>query len=254
MPNTLQNPRSTYFGPSGMLPGVKWLLIVNCSVFVLYFFAESAGYGGPFLYFGLWPQMLLTKGWIWQLVTYLFLHDPHGFTHILINMLILWMIGADLERDWGTERFLKYYFLCGIGAGVCVVLANLFTGHLDTFTIGASGAVYGLLLAFGVLYPDRIVLFFFVFPIKAKYLVMIYGAIEFMSSFGSSGGGVSHVAHLGGMVLGYIYLKKGRIGVGAIGSATRQYESWRMRRMKRKFEVYRRHHDPKDHDRDRWIH
>jgi membrane associated rhomboid family serine protease len=135
-----------------------------------------------------------------------------------------------------------------------VVLANVFTGNLDTFTIGASGAVYGLLLAFGVLYPDRIVLFFFVFPIKAKYLVMIYGAIEFMSSIGTSGGGVSHVAHLGGMVLGYIYLKKGRIGAGAFVSATRQYESWRMRRMKRKFEVYRRHHDPKDHDRDRWIH
>ena len=254
MPNSLRNPRSTYFGPVGMPPAVKWLLIANVSIWFVYYFAEAAGYGGLFGYFGLWPQMLLTKGWIWQLVTYLFLHDPRSFTHILVNMLILWMIGADLEQDWGTRRFLKYYFLCGIGAGVCVVLVNLFTGHLDTFTIGASGAIYGLLLAYGVLYPDRIVLFFFVFPLKAKYLVMIYGAIEFMSSIGSSGGGVSHVAHLGGMILGYIYLKQGRIGAGAMGSVARQYNSWRMRRMKSKFEVYRRHHDPKDHDRDRWIH
>jgi len=83
---------------------------------------------------------------------------------------------------------------------------------------------------------------------------MIYGAIEFMSSIGSSGGGVSHVAHLGGMILGYIYLKQGRIGVGVMGSFARQYESWRMRRMKRKFEVYRQRHDPKGHDQDRWIH
>ena len=253
MPNTLQNPHSTYFGPVGMPPGVKWLLILNCSVFVLYFFAELAGYGGPFLYFALWPQLLLAKGWIWQLVTYLFLHDPHGFMHILFNMLILWMIGADLEQDWGTKRFLKYYFLCGIGAGVSVVLVSMLTGE-NAHTIGASGAIYGLLLAFGVLYPDRIVLLLFLFPIKAKYMVMILGAMEFMSSIGTSGSGVSHVAHLGGMVLGYIYLKKGRIGVGALVSATRQYESWRMRRLKRKFEVYRRHHDPKDHDRDRWIH
>jgi membrane associated rhomboid family serine protease len=253
MANTLQNPRSTYYGPAGLLPGVKWLLIVNCSIFVLNYFAELAGYGGLFLYFGLWPQMLLTKGWIWQLVTYLFLHDPHGFMHILFNMLILWMIGADLEQDWGTKRFLKYYFLCGIGAGVSVVLVNMLTGE-NAHTIGASGAIYGLLLAFGVLYPDRIVLLLFLFPIKAKYMVMILGAMEFMSSIGPSGGGVSHVAHMGGMILGYIYLKQGRIGAGAMGSVARQYNSWRMRRMKSKFEVYRRHHDPKDHDRDRWIH
>ena len=143
---------------------------------------------------------------IWQLVTYMFLHD-RGFGHILFNMLTLWMFGMDLERDWGTKHFLKYYFLCGIGAGICDVLVNAALGNLDTRTIGASGAIYGLLLAFGLLYPDRMVLMSFLFPIKAKYFVMIMGAIAFLSSIGSSGSRVSNVAHLGGMLFGYAYLR-----------------------------------------------
>jgi membrane associated rhomboid family serine protease len=253
MPNAQQNPYSTYFGPAGVPLAVKWLLIINCSVFVLYFFAAASGQEYLFMYFGLWPHMVLSKGWIWQLVTYLFLHDPHGFTHILVNMLILWMIGADLERDWGSRRFLRYYFICGVGAGFCVLLVNIFTGQLNTFTIGASGAIYGLLLAYGVLYPNRIVLFFFLFPLKSKYLVLIYGAIEFMSSIASTGGGISHIAHLGGMIVGYLYLKRGRVGAPAVSSLSRQYESWRIRRMKRKFEVYRRRHDPPERGGDRWI-
>jgi len=254
MPDALQNPRSTYLGPVGLPPGVKWLLITNCAMFVLYFFAVRAGYGDAFLYLGLWPEKVVSSGWIWQLFTYLFLHDPTGFWHILVNMLTLWMIGVDLEQDWGTRYFLKFYFLCGVGAGVCVVLVNALAGHLNVFTIGASGAIYGLLLAYGVLYPDRILLFMFLFPIKAKYMVMILGAIAFMSSFGTAGGGISHVAHLGGMVLGYLYLRRGRIAPGVFGSLERQYASWKMRRMKRKFEVYRRRHDPGEHDRDRWVH
>src|SRR5207244_9281421 len=112
-----------------------------------------------------------------QLFTYMFLHDPGGFGHILFNMLALWMFGADLERHWGTRKFLKFYFLCGIGAGLCVVVGNYLFGNPLTRTIGASGAIYGLLMAFGVLWPDRTVLFSFLFPIKAKYFVMIIGGI-----------------------------------------------------------------------------
>ncbi len=101
-----------------------------------------------------------------------------GITHLLFNMLTLWMFGVQLERDWGTRRFLKYYFLCGMGAGLCDVALNAALGNWGTRTIGASGAIFGLLLAFGVLYPNQTVLMNFLFPIKAKYLVMIYGAIE----------------------------------------------------------------------------
>jgi len=226
-----------------MPPGVKWLLILNCGIFVLYFLGVRSGYGDFFANFGLWPRAVITLPAVWQLVTYLFLHDPSGFMHILINMLILWMIGGELESTWGTRYFLKYYFLCGIGAGVCVVVVNVLRGQLDVFTIGASGAIYGLLLAYGVLYPDRIILLFFLFPLKAKYMVMIYGAIAFLGSIGSGGGGVSHVAHLGGMVLGYFYLRRGRIARGPWTSLRDQYQAWRLRRLKQKFEVYRRRHD-----------
>ncbi len=87
---------------------------------------------------------------IWQLVTYMFLHSVTNFWHILLNMFMLWMFGKDIENTWGTKRFLQYYFLCGIGAGICVVVGNVLFGSLDTQTIGASGAIYGLLLAFGM--------------------------------------------------------------------------------------------------------
>ncbi len=166
-------------------------------------------------------------------------------------MLMLWMFGSDLERDWGTKRFLQYYFLCGVGAGLCVVAANALFGSLDARTIGSSGAIYGLLLAYGVVYADRIVLLFFLFPMKAKYFVMIFGAIAFLGSFGASGGGVSYVAHLGGMIFGFVYLKRNRLGFDLLAPLDRQYNSWKLQRAKRKFEVYRRKHDSSK--RDRWV-
>lgn len=250
MPDSLRNPHSTYYSYSGGLPtGIKWLLISNCGVFVLQYLAAASGYGAVFNDFGLWPRAVLTLPAVWQLVTYMFLHDPRGFSHILFNMLALWMIGSELERGWGTRLLLKYYFLCGIGAGVCVVVANALVGNLDSRTIGSSGAVYGLLLAYGVLYPDRTLLFSFLFPIKAKYFVMILGAIAFLGSFGASGGTVSHVAHLGGMVIGLVYLKWPRKGATISGVLSRHYHSWRRQRAKRKFEVYMRRRDSNGPDR-----
>ncbi len=223
--------------------GVKWLLILNIALFLVYFFAVQAGFGYAFHHFGLIPAEVLSLS-VWQLFTYLFLHDPTGFGHILFNMLALWMFGADLERQWGRDAFLKYYFLCGVGAGVCVVIANLLTGSLQSRTIGASGAIYGLLMAFGLLYPDRTIWFNFLFPIKAKYFVMIIGAVTFLSSIGSSGGGVSHVAHLDGMIFGYFYLRGLKAGMGRsarIGdSLLDRYRQWKLNRAKRKFQVYLR--------------
>ena len=165
-------------------PGVKWLLIVNVAMFLLWYLG-----GAPVQLFmktalGLYPLALLHEYYIWQPFTYLFVHGSIG--HLLFNMLALWMFGTPLEQDWGTRQFLKYYFLCGIGAGLCDISVNVVFGHWDIPTIGASGALYGLLLAFGVLYPETRVLMNFLFPIKAKYLVIIYGAIALLSSVGEN--------------------------------------------------------------------
>src|SRR5580700_2827228 len=167
--------RLNSFFSSGNFPnGVKWLLISNTVVFVLSYLAMQSGFGNIFGPFALVPRLVVFHFAIWELVTYLFLHG--GVWHLLFNMLTLWMFGVTLERDWGTRRFLKYYFICGIGAGLCDVTVNALLRNWGTSTIGASGAIYGLLLAFGVMYPDTTILFSFLFPIKAKYFVMIYGA------------------------------------------------------------------------------
>jgi len=226
----------SYFFPKA----VKWLLISNTAIWLLTFFAVRAGSMG-FYIFALSPIAVLRHFAIWQLFTYMFLHDPFGFGHILFNMLMLWMFGMDLERDWGTRKFLKYYFLCGVGAGICDVVVNALVGTLNTRTIGASGAIYGLLLAFGMLYPDRIVLMSFLFPIKAKYFVMIMGAIAFLSSLGSAGSGVSNVAHLGGMLFGFAYLRMRFVRLET-GNLIEKYQNWKMQRAKKKFQVYMRKH------------
>jgi membrane associated rhomboid family serine protease len=241
-------------GPSGISsllpPGVKWLLILNAALFVVYFFAIRTGYGGIFEPFWLSLRWVLDIFAVWQLVSYLFLHDPGGFQHILWNMLALWMFGKDLEAVWGTKKFLQYYFICGIGAGLCCLVASALFGNGYERTIGASGAIYGLMLAFGLLFPDATILFSFLFPIKAKYFVMIVGAITFMMTFGSTGSGVSHVAHLGGMLWGYVYLKTNLGRLDILGPVQQWYKRWKYNRAKRKFQVYMRKQD----DRDRFRH
>jgi membrane associated rhomboid family serine protease len=236
---------------TGLPNGVKWLLIANIVLFVVYFFAARTGFQAYFFPFWLTPRWVVEGLALWQLISYMFLHDPFGFTHILFNMLALWMFGKDLEATWGTKRFLQYYFVCGIGAGLCVVVLNALFGNMDSRTIGASGAVYGLLLAFGILFPDTTVLFSFLFPIKAKYFVMIIGAIAFLSTFGSTGDGVSHVAHLGGMIWGYLYLKSGYMKFDWMGAIDRRYQQWKLERAKRKFQVYLRKRNS-DGERNRW--
>jgi len=246
MPNAYRF-RATGYNWSNFFPlAVKWLLISNIGIYILVFFAGGAAQRQIYQLFALSPVMVLGHFAIWQLVSYMFLHG--GIGHILFNMLALWMFGMDLERDWGTRRFLKYYFLCGIGAGICDVAVNLAIGNVNTSTIGSSGAIYGLLLAFGVLYPDRIVLMSFLFPIKAKYFVMIIGAIAFLNSF-SAGSGVSNVAHLGGMLFGYAYLRL-RFKRIDPGELLRRYQTWKLQRAKRKFQVYMR---KRGSDRDPWV-
>jgi membrane associated rhomboid family serine protease len=198
-------------------------------------------------WFALRPTDVLTRFYVWELATYLFLHG--GFWHILMNMLFLWFFGKDLEDIWGTRRFLQFYFFCGVGAGLIVVLANYLFGSRTTPTIGASGAIYGVLLVAAVLWPDRIIIFY-IFPIKLKYLVMIMGALAFFG-LGDPNSGVSQVAHLSGMGFGYIFLRASRgRRFDPVTPIRESYKAWKLARAKRKFQVYLK---KQGSDRDRWV-
>jgi membrane associated rhomboid family serine protease len=157
-------------------------------------------------YFGLTPALVVQKFFIWQIVSYMFLHG--GFFHLFFKMYARVVFGIPIEQTWGSRKFLLYYFFTGAGAGLMIFVINFVIGGPAPFvpTIGASGAVFGMLLAFGILYPNAEILLFFFLPIKAKYLVVMYGAIEFYSLISSGGqGNISHVGHLGGLLFGLLY-------------------------------------------------
>jgi membrane associated rhomboid family serine protease len=230
--------RRRLFSAEYFPPGVKWLLISNTLVFLFTSLAPQALRPHIAVLY-LTPDTVVHNFTFWQLFTYLFLHL--GPWHLIVNMLVLWMFGVQLERDWGTRRFLKYYFVCGIGAGVCDVLMHAALGNWGTRTAGASGAIFGLLLAFGVLYPNQTILMEFLFPIKAKYFVMIYAAVELWSCLAVDNSGVSSIAHLGGMAVGFIYLKS-RLPALRLPDVRGAYSRWRILRAKKKFQVYMRKH------------
>lgn len=222
-----------------MLPsGVKWLLIITTAFFLLQFVLYRAA-GLPLNFLKLIPLQTV-NGFIWQPFTYLFLHDVHGSGHILWNMISLFFTGPMLEYHWGTARFLKYYFLCGIGAGFCVIIASFIVGTPSIATIGCSGALFGVLAAYGVLFPD--VMFFGV--IKAKWFVLIIGAVNLIDGFANSNGGVSYVAHLGGMAIGFVLIRFGFLAGASrntwdpVSWANDRYRSWKLARNRKKFEVY----------------
>jgi membrane associated rhomboid family serine protease len=161
-------------------------------------------------------------------------------THILFNMLGLWMFGVELERMWGTKFFARYYAITGVGAGLTTILVSLlpFAQTAATYysvTIGASGALFGLLLAYALYFPNRPILMFLLFPIPAKYFVMIIGGIAFLTA-ADGNSGVAAATHLGGLVIGYLYLKGGRGGLSA--EIKYRYLKWKMNRLRRKFDVY----------------
>lgn len=234
---------SISFGPP-LTRMVKALLIVTAAAFVAtYLPAQLFGWAYPYAWLGLRPYDVTHNRAFWQPVTYLFLHG--GFFHVVFNLFALWMFGSDLERLWGGKQFLFYYFLTGIGAGLFDVLLQ---PSARSVTIGCSGAVYGLLLAYGLLFPDRPIFLWFIIPIKAKWFVVIMGGIEFVSSLSAPGSGVSHVAHLGGMLFGFLYLRGGRLP----SRWQLRYHEWRRARLRKKFEVYMRDHEKKD-DAGPWV-
>jgi membrane associated rhomboid family serine protease len=226
-------PTHTIIGGDGLSRAIKMILIICGVVYVLQTLGGSAFRVSLITSFGLTPAAVTRSLAVWQLVTYIFLHG--GFFHILFNMFALWMFGTELERMWGTREFVRFFFICGIGAGVSSVLVS---PSSTIPIIGASGSIYGILLAYGLLFPNReLLLIPFMIPVKVKYYVMFIGGMAFLASLsGGSGGGVAHVAHLGGMIFAYFYLKRGRTGYTL--KLREVYDAWKRERLRRKFEVY----------------
>jgi len=222
------------FGPGPMTPAVKWIVIANIAAFLL-----TLAFDDIVFVFGLSPQDVIERQRLWQPVTYMFLH--RDLFHILFNMLGIWMFGVDLERRWGTNFFLKYYAVTGVGAAVTTIVVALLPFSFAStiygvITVGASGALYGILLAYAIYYPNRPILMFLLFPVPAKYFVMIIGGIAFLSSISGGASGIAHTAHLGGLIFGYFYLQNGRGGLTA--EIKYRYLKWKMNRLRRKFDVY----------------
>jgi len=182
-------------------PYVKGLIIANAVAFILQML-----FGDLITRFGaMIPHDTFLGLQLWRLVSYMFLHSQSMFLHILFNMLILWWFGTELEDLWGGKKFLIFYFICGIGAGLFSLLYLLNNPYV--WVIGASGAVLGILTAYAHYYPSRQVLLFFVIPVKMRTLVIGYALFSVFFSF-SPHGNVAHLTHLGGILIAWLYLKK----------------------------------------------
>jgi membrane associated rhomboid family serine protease len=184
---------------AGLTPWVQRLLIINGIVFLLQVMTSDV----LTVYLAFVPRGILLQPW--TVITYMFAHG--SFFHIFFNMLVLFFFGPPLEARWGSREFLKYYFISGIGAAA---MSFLFAYHSPI--IGASGAVYGVMLAFALNWPDSQIYIWGILPVKAKYLVAFLAAVSLMSMMGGGGGNIAHAAHLGGFVAGFLYLKLGSPG------------------------------------------
>jgi membrane associated rhomboid family serine protease len=204
---------SSYYRPSlfggfrFFPPVIKYLLVSNVAIFFGAQFLSAFSIRGEgferviasFLF--LFP---LGKGFeLWQLVTYMFMHG--GLQHLLFNMLALWMFGMQLENDWGSKKFLSYYLLCGVGAGISNLVFGPLFGAAGP-TVGASGAIYGVLIAFGMMYPDQPIFIYFLLPIRARYFVILYIGLELYAGITGTADGIAHFAHLGGAAVGLVYM------------------------------------------------
>ena len=193
------DPGQFSYKPALFTDAIKILVSVNFGIFLLQTFARTEGMFFPL--FGLVPKLVWSEFMLWQPFTYLFFHG--GIWHVLINMFVLWMFGSELERLWGKKHFLKFYFATGVGAGLVTMIFGL---NSMTPIVGASGAVYGVLLAYGLTYPNRTVYLYGIIPIKSLWFVIGIGVIAFLSSFDNVSQ-ISHLTHLSGMMIGYLMLK-----------------------------------------------
>ncbi|MBN2008501.1 rhomboid family intramembrane serine protease [candidate division KSB1 bacterium] len=206
---SFERPQYQFGFGNGITKAVKFLLAANG----IMFFVQQVFPNFTLNWLGLFPQDVTSHFYVWQLGTYMFLHG--GFIHILLNMFILWMFGCEIERYMGEREFIRYYLICGVGGGLVHVLIQ---PSSMTPVVGASGAIYGLLAAFAMLFPDRrIMLFPFFISLKAKHWVLIFLGITLLFGFTGRQDGVAHFAHLGGMLVGFAYFKfklGGKIHIG----------------------------------------
>lgn len=237
-------------------PFTYWVKRIIIACVAIYFLQVVLGAVAPtaasyLITFGALIPIAVLHGWIWQIVTYSLLHG--SVMHVLINMLMLWMFGAQEEMDWGRQKFLEFYLFCVAGAAlttIAVAYSPIPGVSPVTPTIGASGGIYGILMAFGMLYGDReIFMFPLPFMMKAKYMVAIMIFLVVIATFQPSQGGVANFAHLGGLLFGFLYVKfvpRRGLMFGASEryfSLRNSYYRWRRRRAARKFEVYMRQHN-----------
>ena len=200
------NPGEVAYKPQLFTDAIKILVSVNFGIYILQ--SVSGKEDVFFRLFGLVPSTFISDLMLWQPFTYLFFHAPFyssvGISHILLNMLGLWVFGRELEEAWGKTKFLRYYFTTGIGSGL---ITYFFQISSDNPVIGASGAVYGILLAYGISYPNRMLYIWGLIPVRSMWLVIIMGSIAFFGLLGNADG-ISHVTHISGMLIGYVLLKK----------------------------------------------
>jgi membrane associated rhomboid family serine protease len=238
------------FGPGGMTPAVRAILLLCGAGFVLTAFLPQARD-----WLGVVPQDVVTRGRVWQPATYIFIHA--GLFHALFNMLGIWMFGVEVERMWGTRRFARFFMICGITAGVATVAAGLLPidaeWRLRTYyaaTVGASGAFYGVAYAWGRLFPYRSVLLFLIFPVQAQWFAYILIAIDLAVAISSPGSsGVAHIAHLAGLAAAILILNNKRGPGGPIAELRYRYLRWKMNRLRKRFDVVEG-----GRDRGPWVH
>jgi len=232
------------YGSRGGLPrGIQGLLIANAAMFLLGFFTRGA-LDSVLGILALSPERFIRSLYLWQPGTYLFVHA--SIWEFVWNMLALWMFGRELEDLWGTQRFLRFFFISGSGAALLLVLAEYAFGNPQSITIGTTAAVYGILAASAALWPDRDVIFIF-FPMKMKYFVALIAGIDFLISYNA---GIGQIALLTGLAFGFFYVKSRRVrGFNPMAALESNYKAWKLKRAKRKFQVYLKKHgssSPKD--------
>lgn len=251
-------PRVHFDWRGFITPAVKLLVLTCTGVFLAQTLIELVlppAYTALFNHwFGLVPSGVVPGLRVWQPFTYLFLHG--SLWHLLINMLMLWMFGRELELVWDKKKFLNYFFLCGVGAGLITVLVKfipVFWGYRpsDIPTIGASGAIFGILIANAILFPDRqIWLFPLPIMIPMRPFVGVMGAIEFFSTLRAGGDNVSHLCHLGGMLIGWLYIRRGSF----LFRVRNEVADWKYQRNRKRFEVYMKKNKNEPRSRpDHWV-
>ena len=231
-----------------LTPAVRWLLFLNVGIFlftvtILTLFDPRDYF---FKLFCQMPYLAVLRFQIWRFFTYMFLHADG--MHLLFNMMALWFFAPRLEMRWGAKGFLKFYFICGVGAAVVHSIFTLFFGAKTLlpdgevvrgveYMIGASGAIYGILLAYALYWPDETVLLYFVIPMRIKYMVLLFGLVEFIGSVNRAGSHISHITHLGGLLTAFLYLRGWTLFRDGMGGG------WFHRRSKRMIKRYYRDDD-----------